>query len=143
LNMRVVLDTNTLVSGAISANGPPRQLLNAATGQAFELCISPTLLAELLDVLSRNKFSQRLSQAGLSPEGIVADLRSIATVVTPTTIPRVIQDDPDDDHVIACAVTANADLMVSGDKHLHSLGGHYQGISIVTAAEAVKILQES
>ena len=141
--MRVVLDTNTLVSGSISANGPPRQLLNAAMGQAFELCISPTLLAELLDVLSRNKFSQRLSQAGLSPEGIVADLRSIATLVTPTTIPRVIQDDPDDDHVIACAVTANADLMVSGDKHLHSLGGHYQGIRIVTAAEAVKILQES
>ncbi|MCX7109385.1 MAG: putative toxin-antitoxin system toxin component, PIN family [Proteobacteria bacterium] len=141
--MRVVLDTNTLVSGSISANGPPRQLLNAAMGQAFELCVSPTLLAELLDVLSRNKFSQRLSQAGLSPEGIVADLRSIATLVTPTTIPRVIQDDPDDDHVIACAVTANADLMVSGDKHLHSLGGHYQGIRIVTAAEAVKILQES
>ncbi|MFM8330069.1 MAG: putative toxin-antitoxin system toxin component, PIN family [Candidatus Methylumidiphilus sp.] len=72
--MRVVLDTNTLVSGVISANGPPRRLLNAARAQAFTWFTSPALLAELLDVLSREKFTQRLSQAGLSAQGIVSDL---------------------------------------------------------------------
>ena len=138
--MRVVLDTNTLVSGTISANGPPRRLLNAAIEQAFEFCTSPTLLAELLDVLSRQKFSQRLSQAGLSPELVVADLRNIATLVIPINVPHVIQDDPDDDHVIACAIAASADLIVSGDKHLHNLGGYYEGIRIVNAADAVKII---
>ena len=138
--MRVVLDTNTLVSGTISANGPPRRLLNAAIEQTFELFISPTLLDELLDVLSRQKFSQRLSQASLSPERIVADLRNIATLVKPINVPRVIQDDPDDDHVIACAVAASADLIVSGDKHLHGLGGYYRSIRIVNAADAVKTL---
>lgn len=51
--MRVVLDTNTLVSGVISANGPPRRLLNAAREQVFEWFTSPALLEELLDVLSR------------------------------------------------------------------------------------------
>ena len=56
--MRVVLDTNTLVSGVISPAGPPRRLLNGVRSQAIELCSSATLLAELLDVLSREKFAR-------------------------------------------------------------------------------------
>ena len=50
----------------------------------------------------------------------------------------MIANDADDDHVLARAVAGQADLIVSGDKHLHSLGGHYQGIPIVTAAQAVQ-----
>jgi predicted nucleic acid-binding protein len=53
----------------------------------------------------------------------------------------VIEQDPDDDQVIACAVAAQADLIVSGDKHLHGLGGYYEGIRIATAAEAMKIIE--
>lgn len=59
------------------------------------------------------------------------------TLVTPSEVPRVIEQDADDDQVLACALAANANLIVSGDKHLHSLGGAYQGIRIVTAAEAM------
>ena len=70
--MRVVLDTNTLVSGVISPGGPPRRLIDDARAQVFELCSSATLLAELLDVLARGKFAARLTQAGLTPQGIVA-----------------------------------------------------------------------
>lgn len=136
--MRVVLDTNTLVSGVISPGGAPRRLLDGARAQAFELCSSATLLAELLDVLSRGKFAARLAQAGLTPQGIVADLRRMAYMATPQQVPRVIANDADDDHVLACAVAGQADLIVSGDKHLHSLGGQYQGIPIVTAAQAVQ-----
>jgi putative PIN family toxin of toxin-antitoxin system len=65
--VRVVLDTNTLVSGVISPGGPPRRLLNGVRSQVIELCSSATLLAELLDVLSREKFAARLAQAGLTP----------------------------------------------------------------------------
>lgn len=88
--MRVVLDTNMLVSGVISADGPPRRLLDGARAQVFELCCSATLLAELLDVHTREKFAARLIQAGLTPQSIVMELRRMAHVVAPTHVPRVI-----------------------------------------------------
>lgn len=138
--MRVVLDTNTLVSALLSPNGPPRRLLDGARAQVFELCSSPVLMAELLDVVSREKFATRLAQAGLTPMGIVREIRHLAAMATPTSVPRVIAKDADDDHVLACALASNADLIVSGDKHLHSLGGEYQGIRIVRPAAAVQLI---
>lgn len=139
--MRVVLDTNTLVSGVISAGGPPRHLLDEARAQVFEMCSSTVLLAELFEVLSREKFAVRLAQAGLTPLQIVGELRRMAYMVAPDKVPRVIENDPDDDHVVACAVTAQADIIVSGDKHLHSLGEQYKGIRIASAAKALELIK--
>ena len=83
------------------------------------------------------KFAVRLAQAGLTPQCIVGDLRRLAYMATPQEVPRVIEHDADDDHVLACALAGQADLIVSGDRHLHGLGGQYQGIFIVTPAQAV------
>jgi predicted nucleic acid-binding protein len=96
------------------------------------------LLAEALDVLSRSKFASRLAQAGLTPAGIVSELRRLAVVVpTPAHPPRMVALDPDDDHVIATAVAGAADLIASGDKrHLLPLGA-CAGIPIVSAKDAV------
>lgn len=139
--MRVVLDTNTLVSGIVSSGGPPRRLLDGARAQAFEWYSSTMLLAELLDVLSRDKFAMRLRTAGLTPQDIVVALRRLAILVEPGDVPRVIAADPDDDHVLACAVAARADLVVSGDRHLLELGSNFQGIRIASPAEAVGIIE--
>jgi putative PIN family toxin of toxin-antitoxin system len=130
--VRFVVDTNLLVSGVIAA-GLPRQLLDAAKAGRFELCTSETLLAELLDVLSRAKFAARLAQAKLTPAGIVDDLRRIAIVVAPTSVPRVVPTDPDDDHVLAAALAGSANLIASSDKRDLLPLGSYQGIDIVTA----------
>lgn len=137
--MRIVIDTNLLVSGVIS-QGLPRRLLDGALAGAFELCTSQVLLDELLEVLSREKFAARLKQAKLSPHGFVDDLRKIAVVVSPAAVPRVVERDPDDDHLLAAAVIGHADLIASGDKrHVLSLGS-YQGIPIVSVREAVERL---
>lgn len=138
--MRFVLDTNLLVSGVI-ATGLPRRLVDAAKAGEFELCTSEVLLTELLEVLSLGKFAQRLTQAGLTPEGIVDDLRRLVVIVAPTDVPRVVLTDPDDDHVIAAAVTGQADLIASGDKRDLLPLGSFQGIPIVTAREAVARLE--
>jgi uncharacterized protein len=138
--VRFVLDTNLLVSGVIAA-GQPRRLVDGAKAGEFELCTSEVLLAELLEVLSRGKFVARLAQAGLTPQGIVDDLRRVAIVVSPTDTPRVVPTDPDDDQVIAAAVAGQADLIASGDKRDLLPMGSFQGIAIVTAREAVERLE--
>jgi len=51
-----------------------------------------------------------------------------------------VPNDADDDHVLACALAAGAELIVSGDKHLLDLGGQYQGIPIFTPAQAVQLI---
>ena len=92
--------------------------------------------------MGRHKFAQRLAQAGLTPHGIVDDLRALAVVVTPLAVPRVVPTDPDDDHVLAAAFTGMADLIASGDKRDLLPLGSYQSIPIVTARQAWQRIED-
>lgn len=92
--------------------------------------------------MGRQKFAQRLAQAGLTPHGIVDDLRALAVVVTPLAVPRVVPTDPDDDHVLAAAFTGMADLIASGDRRDLLPLGSYQGIPIVTARQAWQRIED-
>jgi putative PIN family toxin of toxin-antitoxin system len=130
--VRFVIDTNLLVSGVISA-GLPRQLLDAARVGEFELCTSEVLLAEMLDVIGRDKCAKRLAQAGVVPEALVEELHRLAVVVAPISVPRVVPSDPDDDHVLAAALAGAADLIASGDRRDLLPLGSYAGIPIVSA----------
>jgi predicted nucleic acid-binding protein len=69
----------------------------------------------------------------------IAGLRDAALLVIPTEAPAVIADDPDDDHVLACAVAGEADYIVSGDRHLLTLG-EYRGIRILRPAAFLALL---
>lgn len=138
--MRLVLDTNVVASGLLWG-GAPSALLDAAQTGELELFTSSRLLAELAGILARAKFAKALAATGLSVEELVLGYADLATVVVSAAIPPAIAADPSDDHVLACAVTASADLIVSGDKHLHSLGGQYNGIRIVRSAEAVRLIE--
>ncbi len=136
--MRLVLDTNAAVSGLLW-QGNPGKLLDAAQVGSLTLYASAPLLAELHGVLGREKFVKHLQVRELSATRIFEGYAALTTVVVPVIITPAIIDDPDDDAVLACAVAAKADLVVSGDPHLLKLG-HYQGVPIVTPAEAVERL---
>ena len=140
--MRLVLDTNVVASGLLW-NGPPAALIELAKTGDIELFTSPPLLAELSNILPRPKFAKAIAATGLPCEELVLGYIELARLVQPTTISPVIKADPSDDQVLACALAAQTDLIVSGDKHLHSLGGQYSGIRIVTAAEAVRLISET
>ena len=71
---------------------------------------------------------------------LVAQYEALVTLVSPTHTPRVVAHDPDDDHVIASAVAANAKSIVSGDKHLLSIKS-YQNITILSPAEALQVIE--
>jgi uncharacterized protein len=137
--MRVVADTNTIVSGLLWY-GPPRRVLDAARAGSLELFTSAELLVELGDVLNRAKFISRLRQAGVTPRELVLGYAALAHPVEPVTLEPIIQADPDDDSVLFCAVAAKADFIVSGDHHLLGLM-EYEGIPIVSAARLLAHLQ--
>lgn len=131
--MRVVADTNTLVSGLLW-QGNPRRVLDAARAGALQMYTTAALLAELEEVLQRPKFAQRLSLAGVTSHTLVLGYAALAQLVEPAAITPVILADPDDDAVLACAVAVRAEIVVSGDSHLLDLK-EYEGIPIVTAAQ--------
>jgi putative PIN family toxin of toxin-antitoxin system len=136
--VRIVLDTNVVLS-ALLWRGTPHHLL-AAIGQrsSIQLYSSTALLEELADVLTRPSATKRLALIGRSAREVLADFVEAIELVEPASVPRVVVGDVDDDQVIAAAIAARADLIVSGDrKHLLPLGSH-QGIDIVDAAEAVR-----
>jgi len=134
--VRLVLDTNTAVSGLLW-HGTPGQLIGAAEAGRIELVTSTPLLVELKGVLCRPKFAKRLAARGLSAQDIFDGYAALATLVKAAVITPTVARDPDDDAVIACALAASVDFVVSGDAHLLNLK-HYQGIPIVMAAEAAK-----
>ncbi|HEY5865652.1 MAG TPA: putative toxin-antitoxin system toxin component, PIN family [Candidatus Tectomicrobia bacterium] len=131
--MHVVADTNTVVSGLLWY-GPPRQVLNAARMGTLTLSTSASLLAELADVLHRPKFAQRLARANVTPPPLVFGYAALVRLVVPAPIGPVVEADPDDDGVLACAVAARAEVIVSGDSALLALES-YEGILIITAAQ--------
>jgi putative PIN family toxin of toxin-antitoxin system len=135
--MRLVLDTNVVVAGLLW-NGHPRRLLDLAINGDVTLFSSPALIDELAHTLNYPKFSQRIAaHCATTPSALTVRYSALVTLVTPSEVPRVIEQDADDDQVLACALAANANLVVSGDKHLCNLGGAYQGIRIVTPAETI------
>jgi putative PIN family toxin of toxin-antitoxin system len=134
--LRLVLDTNIVVAGLLW-NGPPRRLLEAAIAGEVELFSSPVLLDELAHTLGYSKFAARIDSFGTSIAALVAQYTALVSLVAPASVPRVVANDADDDHVIAAAVAARAELIVTGDrKHLLPIGSH-QGIAIVTAREVI------
>lgn len=131
--MRVVADTNIIVSGLLW-RGNPNRILDAARRGDINLFTTAALLAELEDVLSRGKFVERLASARVEVRDLVLGYAALASVSEPAEIEPVILDDPDDDAVLACAVAVHCEVIVSGDSHLLDLK-QYQNIRIVTAAE--------
>jgi putative PIN family toxin of toxin-antitoxin system len=135
-SMRIVADTNTALSGLLWG-GPPRRLIDLARERSLTLCTSLILLAELAEVIARDKFAHRIQLAGLSAAELVQDYRRLAVIVEPQPLSAPVSRDPDDDHVLACAVAARADLIVTRDLDLLDLKT-FQNIHILAAADALR-----
>jgi uncharacterized protein len=84
--VRIVADTNAVVSGLLW-QGPPRRLLDLARERKITLCTSDTLLAELAEVIARDKFFRRVQAAGLSAAELVQDYERLAETVTAQPLP--------------------------------------------------------
>jgi len=126
--VRAVLDTNILISAFVFPGGAPEAVYRAALEGRLEIVTSPPLLAELGRVLG-DKFGWE----GAMAEAAVAQVARIASVVRPRSTVSVVEQDPADDRILEAAAQGDADVIVSGDRHLLQLR-RWRGIRIVRAA---------
>ena len=124
--MRIVLDTNVLISG-IYFSGPPGRILAAWHSGKFQLAVSIEILEEYLNVAER--LASRYS--GVEYEGILGLIVQNAQLVQGADLPEPVSEDPDDDKFLACALASNTRIIVSGDSDLLRVSG-YADIRVIT-----------
>ncbi len=124
--MRVVLDTNVLVSAVLF--GGPRDLLVSAIRGELAIVTSPVLLDELEGLLRR-----KFGFGGSAARATRAEFELLAQIVEPTEVPDICRD-PDDNEVLAAATTGEAEAIVTGDEDLLALRS-FGDVAILTPAE--------
>jgi putative PIN family toxin of toxin-antitoxin system len=135
--MKVVLDTNVLVSALIKA-GKPRDLFNKLVKDK-QLVLSRDILEEFLEVVEDPKIAKYTSEKDLAI--FLKTLKNAARIVQVQSKFKAVKEDPDDDTIIRAAYDSKSNYIVSGDKHLLSLG-EYREIRIVLVDEMLSLLKE-
>lgn len=135
--MRLLLDTNIIVSGLLTSNGAPAKLLRAWLDLRFELVTSEEQIDELRRVLAYGRLKSRIHPE--QARDFVENLEVLAIVAT--DLPHLqASPDPADNVILATAVAGHADAVVTGDKADVLALGEVEGIPVITAREALKRL---
>lgn len=134
--MKVVVDTNVVISG-VFFGGNPGRVLEAWRDGKIELFVS----AEVLDEYRRvgERLEDQFPRVSLAP--FLALVLANATIVEPAVLPKPVSRDPNDDPFIACAVAGNCDANISGDRHLLEISG-YEGIEVLTPRQLIEVIEE-
>jgi len=130
--MKVVIDTNVLISGVFFA-GLPSRIIEAWRDGRVDLVVSPEILEEY------RRVGERLAVQfeGLSLEPFLMLLATHAEIVEPPELAEPVASDPDDDKFLACALVSDAQLIISGDKHLLAVSPH-KGVEVVSPRQFVE-----
>lgn len=136
--MRLVLDTNILVSSLIRKDTPPYLLYRAWRQQRFDLLTSAHQLAEVEAVLARSRLQKYVSPE--ESQEMVRGLQAEAEQIAADMIQVAHSPDPDDNRILAIAIAGQADYVISGDRADMLSLGEVEGIPIITARQAVDIL---
>ena len=139
--LRAVLDSSVLVSAFLTPHGSVVRLLREPMRSRYELCLSEAILTETAETLLTKSRLRRYAQyADEDVRDYIRWLLTQAEMVPDPQAPRVVLNDPKDDPIIAAAVAANAEYLVTGDRaHLLPIG-EYQGIRIISPREFLEIL---
>lgn len=133
--LKVVLDTNVLISGVI-ASGYSATILDAARRGEITLVASAHLLQEFSEVITRRHIVRKYPKVAEHAEALLDFLRAFSILVPGIPAEQRISADRDDDFVLACAVDERADAIVSGDPHLLNLKT-FRDIPILTPKDFV------
>ena len=134
--IKVVLDTNILIS-AIVFGGKPRQVLEAAIKGHIQLVLTEEITGEMTGVLEGKKFQYPKEITDL----IIQELEVLAEIVKPKARIMVIEKDPEDNRLLECAQKSHADYIVSGDMHLLEIKD-FKATKILTPEEFLATLDQ-
>lgn len=135
--MRVILDTNVLVSG-IFWSGPPFKILELWRDRKVRLITSPEIIVEYQRVAM--ELAEKFQTVSIEP--LLSLIVASSEIYIPPDLPSQVCKDPDDDKFIACAIASGADFIVSGDKNLLAASG-YKGVNIIKPTAFLKSLASS
>jgi putative PIN family toxin of toxin-antitoxin system len=137
--IRAVLDTNVLVSAILLPAGIPARILLAAFAAVFSCFASEVIVSEVLVTLGRDRVRRkyRLDPARISQVRTFLESRPVLVPITATV--QGVASHPEDDLILATAVSAQADYLVTGDRQLLALGA-FQGVQIVSPRDFLAVL---
>jgi putative PIN family toxin of toxin-antitoxin system len=142
-----VFDANLLVSAFLSRENPggvSNELLRFARQGAIQLHLSPEIIAEALATLIASERLQ--ARYGYTPAMAIEFCDSLRTAITivinPPPTPGAVPRDPDDDKIVACAVAAGVEYLVSRDHDLLAIGS-YAGVTIISPEDFINIVRGS
>lgn len=138
--MKVVLDTNVIISGTILDHGPSYKTLEAWRRNRFLLIISDQLIAEVRKKLEEPRIKETYHLNRRDIQRVLTALRKHGRLAPGKLELHVVEEDPDDDRVIIAAVEGGADFIISGDRHLRNLG-EYRGIRVLSPAQFAELLR--
>jgi putative PIN family toxin of toxin-antitoxin system len=115
--MRIVLDTNVIIS-ALLWKGLPNRILKLIEEGRLTLCINEFILDELINVLGRPKFKSRIEELNTSVDELIAGILKISEIFPDLKIASVVKDDLEDNWILSCALISKSRYIVTGDPHL-------------------------
>lgn len=140
--MKVVFDTNVVVSRYLSEQGTPAIIYQSWEEAAFILLVSEPILAEYQRALGYEHLKAMHHMDDQTVAQVIIGIRELATIIEPTELLEAVRDDPTDNKFLECAIAGGADYIVSGDKHLLQLQT-YSGIPILSpAAFLTRLMQQ-
>jgi len=118
--MLVVIDTSALISGVLWT-GLPHRLIELAEAGQITLCATEETLVELREVLARPKFAIKIRDRLTSVEEIMQSVLALVALYPALASSGIVEADPGDDKIVACALGAGAEYLISSDDHLLDL----------------------
>ena len=138
--LRVVLDTNTIVSGVIAPSVVPGRLLQAARDRRFQLVASAPLVDEVLRALRRDRIRRKYQLFDEDIDNIRVVLSRSTFPLEPADVARGVATHPEDDAILATAFLGGAAYLVTGDIQLQRIG-RYAGVAILSPRAFLDLLE--
>lgn len=140
--MRIVIDTNVLISAFLSPRGAPAHVFRQYEQGSFDLLVSEPILTEYQQALKYPKVQAHHQMSDAEVASVIENFRRAAIIVSPQVPVQPDLADKDDIKLFACAVAGEGEYIVSGDRLVQDVGA-YKGIQVLSPSLFLTVLEKA